>query len=217
MRNSIFRDKIFIIAFIVSLASHAAILLKPSHFSFNSNDNPIEITYLEQKTSTDNPALSNSTSLKTETNKKSPALKVAKSYLDETEKLKAVKDKVVSEVRKKKIIIKESEDNLQFKEEALTQTPEFYDYYRYLRQRIRQAISYPQHFQEGEVLVNFTLCSDGTLKEISIVDKVSTDNAYLRYTAIQSVKDASPFNPFPKELTMKEMPFQIFISFEFLN
>lgn len=217
MRDSIFCDKIFRIAFAVSFISHAVLLLKTPGLYFASGDKTIEVTYLEEKTSRDSLAGSQVKSLKSTTRPRPLKLEVAKGHLNKGEKLEAIKDEITPKKKEKKIIIKKTNGEFQKKKDALHQLPEFYDYYRYLRKRIKEAIFYPQHFQEGEVLINFTLFRDGALKEVSIVDNLSADNAYLRYAAIQSVKDASPFKPFPKELTVGEIPFQIFISFEFLN
>ncbi len=218
MKDFIFCDKVFKIAFAASLISHGALLLKPANFHPMMADNTIEVTYLEQRSSADNLMSSQAATFKSEINKRPLELKVAKSYLKKEEKLESIKEEIVLKKRKKKVIVKKIDQDFGNKKNILSQkTPEFYDYYRYLRKRIKEAILYPHHFREGEILVNFTLCRNGTLKEISVVDDFSVNNAYLRYAAIQSVKEASPFKPFPKELTMKEMPFQIFISFEFLN
>ncbi len=218
MKDFIFCDKVFKIAFAASLISHCALLLKPPNFHSTMADNTIEVTYLEQKSSADNLVSPQSITFKSEINKRPLELKVAKSYLKKEEKPETIKEEVVLKKRKEKVIVKKTDQDFRNEKNVLPQKPpEFYDYYQYLRKRIEEAILYPHHFQEGEILVNFTLYRNGRLKEISVVDDFSVDNAYLRYAAIQSVKEASPFKPFPKELAMKEIPFQIFISFEFLN
>jgi hypothetical protein len=191
-------------------------LLKGPNFSLTTPQVDLEITYLEQKSAKDHIVKPDINSPKSEFKREVSRVGASKSY--PKEKIDRVKKKIASKKIKEKIIIKKVDEESQVKKEALSSLPEFSDYYQYLRERIKQFIIYPQPFQQGKILVSFTLFRDGTLKEVSIVDKLSTNNAYLCYTAIKSVKDAAPFEPFPEELTMKkEIPFQIFISFELSN
>jgi len=93
--------------------------------------------------------------------------------------------------------------------------PSYVSYYQIVREKIRRA-AYQNYSQAntGEVYITFVISSDGYLKGSKLVPEKSTAAEYLRQIALKSVKDASPFPDFPKELDYKELSFNVVISFE---
>ncbi len=65
----------------------------------------------------------------------------------------------------------------------------------------------------GDVCVRFVISSDGTLKDIMIVNDRSTSDGFLRSAAFNAVKDASPFPVFPDNVNLSEITFTCEISF----
>jgi TonB family protein len=93
--------------------------------------------------------------------------------------------------------------------------PSYLGYYQIVREKIRRAAYYNYTRTEiGEIYVSFTISSNGNLKEARLVDEKSSQNYYLREIALRSVKDASPFPVFPKELDYPTLSFNVVISFE---
>lgn len=66
----------------------------------------------------------------------------------------------------------------------------------------------------GSVYLFFVLDSRGELEKISVVDKLSTADEYLRALAIQCLKEAAPFGNFPKDLQIPRISFNVTVFFE---
>lgn len=93
--------------------------------------------------------------------------------------------------------------------------PSYINYYQIVREKIRRSAYYNYTRTEtGEVYISFIISSDGYLKEVRLVEEKSSANQYLREIALRSVKDASPFPNFPKELDYPQLSFNVVISFE---
>lgn len=85
-------------------------------------------------------------------------------------------------------------------DKELKKIPAYMDYYRLVRERIRKnAYRYYTANIKGEVLLTFVVLKDGTLLR-SYLNQGSVSNLMLRKIGIKSVKEASPFPPFPEEL-----------------
>lgn len=97
-----------------------------------------------------------------------------------------------------------------------TKKEAYLDYYQMLRERIKlfATNNYPSDSIEGEVAVTFVLFNDGRLKSINVIDDKSVGNLKLRNAAVNSIKEASPFPAFPKQLQNSELAFNIVVSFE---
>jgi len=67
---------------------------------------------------------------------------------------------------------------------------------------------------QGEVFISFTVTSSGELLQVMIVDKRSIPDSLLRDIAINSIRDASPFPPFPQGMNQYQITFNVIISFE---
>jgi TonB family protein len=93
--------------------------------------------------------------------------------------------------------------------------PSYISYYQILREKIKRA-AYQNCAQEevGQVYITFVISSYGILKDVRISDEKSSPNSYLREIALRSVKDASPFPNFPRELDYSSLSFNVLISFE---
>ena len=89
----------------------------------------------------------------------------------------------------------------------------FINYYKLINEQLRQSIIYPQYFTDGEISVSFVLSCDGNLMSVEIMPEISTNNTVLRETALQIVKNASPFPPFPDSLQKKQLTFNVVIYF----
>jgi hypothetical protein len=96
----------------------------------------------------------------------------------------------------------------------------YLSYRQRLRQRIQErAYLYVDHpdFDVGEVYLTFVLLSDGTLRDIKISEDRTAANQYLRGVGLRSIKESSPFPPFPADLNYPELTFNVVISFEYNN
>ncbi len=93
-------------------------------------------------------------------------------------------------------------------------TPAYITYYQLLRAKIKRYVEYPNFSINGQVYLDFTLGSNGKLKMIKINEEMSSSNVILRTAALESIKKATPFPPFPDELNQDEATFKIIISFQ---
>lgn len=95
-------------------------------------------------------------------------------------------------------------------------TRDYINYYQLIREKIRKRLksNYGSRFKEGEVALAFTLSKDGRLIAAGVNDSASTDDAALRDIATSSVREASPFAPFPAALSLPEMTFDLTVTFK---
>jgi len=93
--------------------------------------------------------------------------------------------------------------------------PSYVSYYQLVREKIRRAAyQIYTHTETGEVYLAFVILNEGSLKEVRLIEEKSSPNFYLREIAQRSIKDASPFPAFPKELDYPQLSFNVIISFE---
>ena len=98
---------------------------------------------------------------------------------------------------------------------AKINNPGYISYYQIVREKIRRsAYQNFTHNETGEVYISFIISNDGLVNDVRLVEEKSTANDYLKDIALRSVKDASPFPNFPKELDYPQLSFNIIISFE---
>ena len=92
---------------------------------------------------------------------------------------------------------------------------EYITYYQAIREKIvkRLRSNYNYYFNTGDVNLFFLLNSDGSLARLGVDGARSTDDKKLVDTAVLSLKQASPFPPFPEKFRLSQMPFSIIISF----
>jgi len=93
--------------------------------------------------------------------------------------------------------------------------PTYVSYYQFVREKIRKA-AYQNYSRSetGVVYLAFIISSNGILRDVRLIEEKSSVNYYLRETALRSIRDASPFPIFPKELDYPQLSFNVIISFE---
>jgi protein TonB len=87
------------------------------------------------------------------------------------------------------------------------------------RTRIRQAVDAHKHYprmarrlgEEGRVVVAFTVEADGRLAEVRVVE--SSGSELLDEAALQAVRDAAPFPPFPAGIDRQRWDFTLPLAF----
>ena len=124
----------------------------------------------------------------------------------------------VSDVRSKgSVVSTKLEARRLIREEAvLRASPVYANYYQLIRETIRQKLKnyYKTVDAKGDVVLAFILTSSGALTDIDVDRLKSVQDASLIRIATESVKEASPFPPFPKELSVSKMSFDLTISFK---
>ena len=100
-------------------------------------------------------------------------------------------------------------------EMAKIDNPGYISYYQIVREKIRRsAYQNYTHNETGEVYASFIISNDGYIKDVRLAEEKTTLNDYLKNIALKSIRDASPFPNFPKELDYPQLSFNIIISFE---
>lgn len=93
--------------------------------------------------------------------------------------------------------------------------PSYISYYQIVREKIKRSAYQNYTGKEvGEVTVSFIISLDGVLKNLRLVEEKSSASPYLTNIALNSVKDASPFPGFPKDLDYPQLSFNLAITFE---
>lgn len=101
-----------------------------------------------------------------------------------------------------------------FEKKDITKNKSYISYYKLINEQLRQSVIYPSRFSEGEIGLSFVLDCDGNLKNVKILKTTSMESDILKETAMQIVKKASPFPPFPKNLQQKQLTFNIVFCFK---
>ncbi len=93
--------------------------------------------------------------------------------------------------------------------------PVYLNYDQIVRDKIKERayINY-SGMDTGEVYLTFVLASDGSLKQIKLIEGKTSANEYLKNTALKSIREASPFPLFPRDLKYPELSFNVLIKFE---
>ncbi|MCM8789636.1 MAG: TonB family protein [Candidatus Omnitrophica bacterium] len=94
-------------------------------------------------------------------------------------------------------------------------SPQYMNYSGLVREKIKRAAYQNYGGQDtGEINVSFIISSDGQLKDVKVIEEKSDFSEHLRQIAVASVRDASPFPSFPRELNYSQLSFNVVISFE---
>ncbi|MCX5698479.1 MAG: TonB C-terminal domain-containing protein [Candidatus Omnitrophica bacterium] len=100
-------------------------------------------------------------------------------------------------------------------EMAKIDNPSYISYYQIVREKIRRsAYQNYTHNETGQVYASFIISNDGYIKDARLAEEKTKANEYLKNIALRSIRDASPFPDFPKELDYPQLSFNIIISFE---
>lgn len=99
--------------------------------------------------------------------------------------------------------------------------PAYINYKNKIRGQIREKVYYYSEQclffdnpRKGSIFVSFTINSNGILKELNILGEKSSNDELLKKIVLNAIKDASPFEEFPKELKYNERIINLEISFE---
>jgi TonB family protein len=107
-------------------------------------------------------------------------------------------------------------DELAAKRAKIRATEDYINYYQLIREKTRRVVKdrYLSFYGEGDVRLVFALRRDGSLISVDVDRASSSGDRVLLATAIQCLKEASPFAPFPKTLDLRQMTFTLTVSFK---
>lgn len=230
----ILENRVFFYTFLISLFIHASILLQSSNLCsspLDKKESKIEVTYLK-KIQTPLQQLKYDSHFDRQ---KQPFLKLPSKIILNSSLLSPdqIMEKENIFKRNKKILSSDSnftkpafmkpDDIVNVKKKVTlppmdmnkVNNPSYISYYQIVREKIRRA-TYQNYFrtEEGVVCLSFIIANDGSLVEEQIINDKSSPIAYLREIALQSIKEASPFPVFPKDLDYPKLSFNVIISFE---
>lgn len=226
-----YSDKAFAIALVVSMAIHGAIFLQnPSLnlniFSKEKKEFTPEVSYLKPTQEKKEP--SRETVARKEAFLKLPAKIAANKmapppFIDKENILNRNKGAISQKLvftkpvfSKADIIAVKKKITLPPVDLDKISNPSYISYYQIVREKIRRS-AYQQNYtsaEVGEVFLSFLIFSDGSIKTVRLIEEKSSSSPYLRETALRSIKGASPFPIFPKELDYPQLSFNVVISFE---
>ena len=93
--------------------------------------------------------------------------------------------------------------------------PVYQNYYEAVRNIIKKrAYTNYSKLDTGEVYLTFVILSDGTVKQVQLVEEKTSAGDYLKDISLKSVEESNPFPSFPQDLTYPELSFNVAISFE---
>jgi TonB family protein len=223
-------ERVFQVALLVSLAVHGTILFQRLNLLPTLNQEKdklkkeIEISYLEEK---EEPKLKNKNEDSRKENVSRPPLKIETKkitpppFIDKENVFNSKSNSSLGEYFTKPSLIKP--DIIAIKKKITLpavdldkiDNPSYLNYYQIVREKIKRA-AYQNYMrtETGEVYLTFTISNPGYLGQVRIIEEKSSGSSYLNSVALKSIKDASPFPTFPKELDYPELSFNVVISFE---
>lgn len=223
-----FPDKLLQIAFLVSVITHGIILFQNPNLNFFSTpkkEQRLEVSYIKIK-----PPQETKTEPKTQNPaKKLPFLKLSSKiaaerivpppFIDKESIFNAINQRDANFSKpaflKPGIIAIKKKITLPPIDMDKINNPSYISYYQIVREKIKRAAYQNYTGREvGEVTISFVISDDGYLRDLGLMEEKSSPSAYLREIALRSVKDASPFPNFPKELTYPKLSFNLAITFE---
>lgn len=222
-------NRVFQITLLISIIAHGAILFQNPNFygpSPKEKEQRLEVSYV--KAEQENRKADRSEKIL----KRDPFLnmppkialekKIPPPYIDKENILKPNKTAVTRDtgfakpaITKPDIIAIKKKITLPPIEINRINNPSYISYYQIVREKIKRAAYQNYTGREvGEITISFIISSDGFLKDLRLAQERSSSSEYLREIALKSVKDASPFPNFPKELDYPELSFNLAITFE---
>jgi len=222
-------SRTFQVAFLVSFATHAVIVAQnPGYLFFSSpqHSRKVEINYIKQ------PRIEKQGQGKAASTKREPLLDLSSRinmnkrnpppFIDRDAASKANMQAVRKELPfdkpaliKPDIIAIKKKITLPPVDMSKISNPSYISYYQIVREKIRRS-AYQNYNRNdtGEVYVTFIISNTGYLKDVRLVEEKSSAAPYLKDIALASVKNASPFPNFPKELDYSQLSFNVVISFQ---
>lgn len=210
-------NKVFLIAFVSSAAIHGVILFNNLNFGRLSDvkrEQKIEVSYVKIPQKKEPPL---NLSSKITMQKRIPPPYIDKETIFNKSRALARQDAAFKKpaLIKPDIIAIKKKITLPPINTDKINNPSYISYYQIVREKIRRSAYYNYTRTEtGEVYISFIISSEGYLKDVRLVSEKSSLSTYLRETALRSVRDASPFPNFPKELDYPHLSFNVVISFE---
>ena len=93
--------------------------------------------------------------------------------------------------------------------------PVYLNYDQIIRNKIKdRAYMNYSGIDIGEVYLTFVLASDGSLKQIKLIEEKTSANEYLKNIGLKSIQESTPFPSFPRDLKYPELSFNVLIKFE---
>ena len=93
----------------------------------------------------------------------------------------------------------------------------FIDYFAFVKKKIQDTVrgnASSENYGHGTVQLLFVLNPDGSVQDVSVVEKGSDAAALVKDFAIRCVKTAGPFGIFPKEIPSQKIAFNLSLLFE---
>ncbi|MBI4972434.1 MAG: energy transducer TonB [Candidatus Omnitrophica bacterium] len=212
------KDSSFKIALLISLIIHGAILLNnPSllHFSTNKLSPETEVRYLKEPVKKEPflklpPQIISQKKIPLPSLHKQDFFKENKdAFVRRTDFIKPSIEKPDIMVVKKKIVLSSANNIEKINSVA------YIAHAQIVREKFKRALHQNYSGTEtGEVSITFVISSDGVLQEAHVLKERSSFSPYLQEVALRSIKEASPFPAFPKELDYPQLSFNVDISFE---
>ncbi len=221
-------DKTFQFAFLISVIAHSVILIQNSNLALFSQDKrqqKLETNYVRPPQETK--AYPRAQNYEKEQFLKLPSKITADKrtpppFIDKENALQRNKE-VLSpnptftkpEFTKTDIIAAQKKITLPHVDMDKINNPSYISYYQIVREKIRRA-AYRNYIRNevGEVYLSFIISKDGDLKEVRLSEEKSSSNPYLQEVSLRSMREASPFPAFPKELDYPQLSFNVVISYE---
>lgn len=220
-------NKIFIITFAISAATHSFILSQNPGlilFSQNKKEQKIEINYIKQvkinrqhTTTIDKREPLKELPSKITMRKLPPPPFIEKEdALKKNDEMNVPKPNLIKpQFNKPDALALKKRITLPALEIGKINNPTYMNYYQLVREKIRRSAYQNYNRSEtGEVYLSFIISSGGELKNIQLIEEKSSRDSYLKDVAIRSLKNASPFPAFPKELDYPQLSLNVIISFE---
>lgn len=215
-------EKILTYSIVLSLILHTGVILFPGFHFINQKlkktefkDVRVNYYILDQKIKNE-PRASVIQEVKKEPIPPTPKLEPkpksklkAKISPKETAEQKVDATKIKKEdVLKKEVVLPDLPSNF-------PNRPEYLNYYQVVREKIKD-YAYKNYAGDstGEVFLIFTVLSNGSLSDLGLIEEKSVENKFLKSIALKSVRYASPFPPFPREIVHPRLKFNIIICFE---
>jgi len=216
-------SRIFRYCLAISFLIHFAIFLRFSHYNFfitQKKLKEIEITYLNLKLEAKKEEAAKKEVKNIEGMAKSPTMIVEK----DKAKISNVKD--MSKLPEKFEAVNKQPaaiSQLQVKRKVFVpalksekiDNPHYQSYYETVRSMIKKrAYANYSKLDEGEAYLTFVVLSDGTLRQVQLIEEKTSANEYLRQVSLKSIQECNPFPLFPADLNYPELSFNVIISFE---
>jgi len=221
-------DRTFQIALLISLVAHAVIFINGAGFDIFHKEKTaekMEISYIQEPAPKKNP-------IKVKEAQKeipvkippqiNPDKKIPPPFIEKSNSLTKPNTEGLSgplfnkpEFPKPDVIAIKKKVTLPAIDVDKINNPSYLSYYQIVREKIRRAAyqSYTRT-ETGEVYLTFVIGNNGFLKDVRLVEEKSSRDLYLKEIALRSIRDASPFPPFSKELDYPQLSFNVVISFE---